>query len=257
MKCSWTISAPAWAPSGSACRSDSGTAVTPRSALPLSSLPLFPETSCSTPFDLSRREFVIALLRHGQTCGNVSKASYMDVSEDDMLLTEQGRAETEELAKALAELGSPSGPVLLAPERRCEQSAVLLGLEQRSFRTDPRLRSQSWGTFDFPGARELLTRSKTWPSGLDVRFAGGETSREVYDRCRPVAEELRSAELAEPGVLSAVVTHGVVIKLLLAHWSSWPDATIEGTRSISTGSGVTVTFSKDDGSVRYESLPRA
>ncbi|MFB6423861.1 histidine phosphatase family protein [Streptomyces microflavus] len=200
---------------------------------------------------------MIVLLRHGQTCGNVSKASYMDVPEDDMLLTDQGKVEIDELAKALVPLGPPSGPVLLAPERRCEQSAVLLGLPQGSFRADPRLRSQSWGTFDFPGAREQLTGSKTWPSGLDVRFPGGETSREVYDRCRPVAEELRSAELAEPGVLRPVVTHGVVIKLLMAYWSSWPDATIEGTRSVPTGSGVTITFSDTGRNVHYETLPRA
>jgi hypothetical protein len=61
----------------------------------------------------------------------------------------------------------------------------------------------------------------------------------------------------EPDLLRVVVTRGVVIKLFLAHWSGRPDTRIEQTRSVATGTGVTVGFRAVSGDARYEPLPRA
>lgn len=199
---------------------------------------------------------MIVLLRHGQTCGNVSKANYIDVDENEMILTERGNNEMLGLATTLQQLDIPVSRVLLAPERRCRDSALLLGLPAEASEVDERLRSQSWGSLTFPGVRETLTRSKSWPSGLDVRFPDGETAREVLERCRPVADELRTRELTEPGMLHAVVTHGVIIKLLLAQWLSWSDTQIEATPSIAIGTGLMITFSAAERAVavHYELL---
>lgn len=180
---------------------------------------------------------MILLIRHGETAGNVSKANYIDMSDEQMALTDVGRSQIVTLSGMIGPLLTESDAWSLAPEPRCRESSAMLGCDEQSNATvDKRLRAQSWGDLRFPGARAALEASGSWPSGLDVRFPGGETAREVLDRCRQVADELRVAELNSPCRVHCVVTHGVVIRVLLAHWGGWSDERIESTPSVPPGS---------------------
>ena len=196
----------------------------------------------------------LVLIRHGETCGNVSKEAYLDVNEEDMVLTDVGKAQVAALAGILQSEGRRIHRVTVAPERRCGETAEMLAVSGAEIVADPRLRSQDWGTLSFPGARETLRQSKSWPSGLDVRFPDGETAREVWRRCAPLAVELRSrsAGLREP--IEAVVTHGVVIKMLLAHWLGWSDDAIEGEPSVFPGSAWLARFDPATQAVSWGAL---
>jgi broad specificity phosphatase PhoE len=50
------------------------------------------------------------------------------------------------------------------------------------------------------------------------------------------------------------VSHGVTIRMLLAHWGAWPERRIESTPSIPTGTGVLVTWSP--GAAEESACPR-
>lgn len=182
---------------------------------------------------------MIVLVRHGTTLGNADKTSYIDLDDDEMTLTRNGRDEVAALAPAIAQLNVSA--VLVAPERRCVQTADGLGLAIHA-EIDPRLRGQDWGALDFEGAREQLRSTNRWPGGLDSRFPGGESARDVLARCLPLANELRANERREPHRSKVVVTHGVTIRLLSAIWHSWEEEQIERTVSIRPGTAIALTF---------------
>lgn len=188
---------------------------------------------------------MIWLVRHGETAGNLSKKRYLDLAESEMIVTQKGRADLERL-RAAGHIGDrPIGHTATAPERRCRESLELL-TGSRDYAVDRRIRAQDWGPLDFPGARELLASTNKWPSGLDARFTGGESAREVRERCQPVCDELLAREIATPEALHVVVTHGVVIRMLLSVWWGWSDAATDDTPSIATASGVALAVSPDE-----------
>lgn len=179
----------------------------------------------------------VVLIRHGHTLGNESKAHYLSLTDQTMLLTPTGEADVRRLRSVLSEGGVSIGASLSAPEERCKQTARILGFDGAV--VDGRLRAQSWGTFNFDGAVELLESLERWPAGLDARFPGGESAREVQDRIVPLARELAKSG---GGETIGIVTHGVVINLLLGHWFDWPPNKVEQARSIPPGTALLLDF---------------
>lgn len=198
---------------------------------------------------------MILLLRHGQTAGNLDKTAYIDLREEQMVLTGAGHEEIAALRAPLAATGMAVTGAVVAPERRCVQTAELLPIPAGTWAVDDRLRAQCWGDLAFSGARETLEETSSWPAGLDVRFPGGETAREVLQRCTPMADELLEQERAGAGGDGmVVVAHGVVIRMLLARLQRWSDEQIEASRSVSTGTGVAVSVDRRKGRVSVEVL---
>lgn len=181
---------------------------------------------------------VIVLVRHGHTLGNESKAHYLSLTDETMLLTSRGEADVGRLRTVMAQAGVRLTAGLIAPEERCKQTARILGLDIAE--VDERLRAQSWGGFDFPGSTQLLESLERWPKGMDARLPGGESAREVQCRVEPVARELAVSGI---GQTLGVITHGVVINLLLGHWLGWRPTKLEQERSIPPGTAVSVDLS--------------
>lgn len=154
-----------------------------------------------------------------------------------MSLTEQGVGELIALKKRLGSAELAADRVHVGPEGRCIESALLLGYSTEQLRPDPRLGAQNWGNFDFREAKSYLQRITTWPPGLDTILPGGESARAVWERC---ASFTRSVDVISTDCL--IVTHGVVIRFILATLLSWTETKVASERSVRTGSAVVLNF---------------
>lgn len=133
-------------------------------------------------------------------------------------LSGEGREQARELAERLA-------PVRLAaiyssPLERCVETAQSIANGRRvKIRFAPELREVDYGRWT---GRPLaqLARTRLWrevhhmPSS--VRFPGGETLREVQERGVRALDAIAARHHRGP---VAVVTHGDVIRLVLAHYA--------------------------------------
>jgi probable phosphomutase (TIGR03848 family) len=133
-------------------------------------------------------------------------------------LSGDGAAQAAELAERLATV--PLAAIYSSPLERCMETAVAIAAGRTAtVRPAADLREVEYGRWT---GRPLaqLARTSMWkqvqrfPSA--VRFPGGETLREVQQRS---VSALEAAAAAHPRSLVAAVTHGDVIRLVLAHYA--------------------------------------
>ena len=143
---------------------------------------------------------VLYLLRHCQATGQ----------HPDAPLTDAGRRQSEALADRFSSASVER--IVSSPYTRAVQSVVPLaerhGLQ---IETDDRLIERVLGETSSSDWREALRRSF---EDMDLRWPGGETSREAMARGAVVLEELRHH--AAP--VTVVVTHGNLLTLMLRHF---------------------------------------
>jgi probable phosphomutase (TIGR03848 family) len=158
---------------------------------------------------------VLLLIRHGHT---ESSGKRLTGWMPGVHLSERGREEAERLARRLN--GVPVAAVYASPLERCRETAAPLA-DARSLPVESR---EDLGEVRF-GAwtdRTLaqLRRTKLWtavqhnPSA--VRFPEGESFLEVQGRA---LREVERIVAAHPKQTAAVVSHGDVIRLLIAHFA--------------------------------------
>ena len=132
-------------------------------------------------------------------------------------LSEAGRAQAEDLARRIAEV--PVHALYSSPLERCRETAAPIaratGLEPRVAEGLIEIDYGSWTGKPFT----TLSRMKLWkefhgatPSA--PRFPGGETLAEAQARAVKAVDELTDRH---PKETVAVVTHGDVVALVLAH----------------------------------------
>ena len=133
-------------------------------------------------------------------------------------LSERGREQSRALAERLREV--PLDALYTSPMDRCRETASIL-LEGRRLRarTARDLNEVDYG--EWTGrAFGALRRTKAWrmvrTHPAAVRFPGGETLSEVQVRAVRALEEIAGRH---PGATVAVVSHGDVIRLSLAHYA--------------------------------------
>lgn len=141
----------------------------------------------------------IYLIRHCQAEGQAPEAP----------LTDKGKADAEKLADALKDKAIEA--IYSSPFVRAVQTATplakRLGLP---IRTDDRLAERILSSQDLP---DWLDRLKATYTDLDLKFEGGESSREAIERAFEALNHL-----LETGVRSAaIVTHGNLMSLILYH----------------------------------------
>ena len=151
----------------------------------------------------------IVLLRHGQTDYNVGGRMQGHI---DSVLTTLGHEQAAQAAPVLAALG-PARVVSSDLQRAVDTAEVVGAACGLAVKLDARLRETHLGEWqgrtvdeierDYPGAIATWRSDPTWAP------PGGESRVAVFERARPVVDEL-DAEFAEPEADSTTV-------LLVAH----------------------------------------
>ncbi|MDQ3957412.1 MAG: MSMEG_4193 family putative phosphomutase, partial [Actinomycetota bacterium] len=154
------------------------------------------------------------LVRHGVTSHTGHKLSGWL---PDVHLTDEGRAQADAAAELLSRTNLEA--VYSSPIDRTRETAAAIaarhGLPVRTRRTIGEVEYGKWTNKSF----KVLSRQKLWglvqrwPSS--VRFPDGETLREVQSRALGEIEKIADEH---PRAAVCVVSHGDVIKLVLAHY---------------------------------------
>lgn len=160
----------------------------------------------------------VLLLRHG-LCEPVGKS--IAGRRPGVHLDASGRRQARVMAAALGRL--PIASVYSSPlERARETAAPLAERLGLPVRISPGLEELDYG--EWTGRTlESLAGDSTWQRfnqrRATTRIPGGETMEEVAARAASAVSQI-SAEY--PGAIVAAVTHGDVIRALLATWSGMP-----------------------------------
>jgi broad specificity phosphatase PhoE len=158
----------------------------------------------------------LLLIRHGRPAEDARGRCYGRL---DVGLSPAGLAEAAELGRALT-----VATIVSSPARRALETAAALGAPE----VDERLRELDFGelegrTYDEIERErpELFARWMETPT--EVRFPGGEGFEDLRERAVAAAAELR---VRHAGGTVAVVTHGGVVRALLADALGLPSAAI-------------------------------
>jgi broad specificity phosphatase PhoE len=148
----------------------------------------------------------IILARHGETEWS---RDLKHTGRTDIPLTDRGRAEAEQLGRALA--GRSFARVLSSPLQRAVETCRLAGLGDKVELTDDLL-EWDYGEYEGITTAEIRRERPDWKLWRDG-CPGGETAADVGKRVDRVTAELRGLE--GDAVLFA---HGHVLRVLTARW---------------------------------------
>lgn len=152
----------------------------------------------------------LILVRHGETAGSSSTRLH---GSSDVPLSEQGRDQARELARAL--LREPLDLVVASPLRRAYEAAWIVGRGAR-VRLEPDFREIHFGRWEGLTKEEIKARDpifyEDWQNGAPgFEYPGGEARAAFEERVERGLARL----LAEPARNVLVVTHKGVIRTIL------------------------------------------
>ena len=158
----------------------------------------------------------LILVRHGQSLANVERR--LDTRPPGAALTEQGRAQAREFARAHA---TPPGLLLHSVAHRAAQTAAEIATElsREPMEVEGIHEVQAGELEDRTDDEAIATFNaiyQRWHEGdLDAAMPGGESGRQVLDRYLPVVRDLRLRYLDDRQWTEdiVVVSHGAAIRL--------------------------------------------
>ena len=157
---------------------------------------------------------IFYLVRHGVTSHTGRRLSGRM---PDIDLTDAGRTEAEGAAASLANV--PLKSIYSSPIDRCIQTARIIATKHKlSVRTRKDLSEVDYGSWTNRSLKSLVrtklwSNVQRWPAG--TRFPDGESFAEIQTRGVGVLETLR---IQHPKDHVCVVSHGDVIRLVMAHY---------------------------------------
>jgi broad specificity phosphatase PhoE len=175
----------------------------------------------------------IFIIRHGQSEANVDKSIYATKPDFAVNLTPLGNQQAidagSELLRAVPT--NEDFSVYYSPFFRGIQTlnniAISLGKERFNaefIREDPRIREQEWyGNFAEEGYNDeksdILEEECNKYGKFFYRFAGGESSADVYDRVSDFINTIhRDFEKKNYPKNTVIVTHGMTMRVILMKW---------------------------------------
>jgi broad specificity phosphatase PhoE len=175
----------------------------------------------------------VYIARHGETTWN-AVGRYQGRLETP--LSPLGQAQAQALAAALAPKGI--GRIISSPLSRCVQTAVPLSVETGvPLETDPLLLEIAHG--DWEGRyRDEIARSepelyRTWREQPQlVKFAGGESLLDVFERWKHFAERF------DPRENTLILTHDIVVRLALLERTGRPMEDLRHVRALNAAYAV-------------------
>jgi broad specificity phosphatase PhoE len=162
----------------------------------------------------------LILIRHGETDWNVEGRWQ---GHADVPLNARGRAQAESIAQSLT--GAGLAAIYASDLERAWETAEPLaraaGLEVRQ---DPRLREIDQGEWQGLLVTEIQARyadefRRRRENPLEVAPPGGETAAQVRDRVLAAVQDVLRAH---PGQNVAIVSHGLAVAVILAHFRKAP-----------------------------------
>lgn len=163
-------------------------------------------------------------MRHGESTANA--AGVLAGRDDSVDLTDRGLVQVREARDLVPELaGEKKLSVFTSPIHRCVRTAEELVTPDGTARTVPLtvlddLSEVDYGEWTGRPIRELL-KEPLWETvrrtPSRARFPGGESLAEVAARARRALTRAHDAAVAEEAKTIVLVSHGDVIKLMLAH----------------------------------------
>jgi ribonuclease H / adenosylcobalamin/alpha-ribazole phosphatase len=166
---------------------------------------------------------VLILARHGVTEANARRPYTLQGLRPDAELIDEGLLQARAMAGALA--AHPVVHVYCSPLRRARQTAEVIADELGvSLSVEAGLVEADVGLWAGLSWEEIAGRwpeqARTFHEAPDVHgYLGGENLAQVCRRVLPVVERLAERHASETFV---VVGHGVVNRVLLAHWLGLP-----------------------------------
>jgi probable phosphomutase (TIGR03848 family) len=157
---------------------------------------------------------IFYLVRHGVTSHTGHRLSGRM---PDVHLSDAGRSEAQVAASSLEKVRLKS--IYSSPIDRCLETArVIAGKQGLSVRTRRDLAEVEYGAWTNRSLKvvsrtKLWSSVQRWPAG--VRFPEGESFVEIQSRGVAVLEDLR---LRHPKDRICIVSHGDVIRLVMAHY---------------------------------------
>jgi alpha-ribazole phosphatase len=155
----------------------------------------------------------IAFIRHGITEAN-EDGRYIGTT--DLPLSSAG---AQELFDKLEKLDYPNPQkVYISPLKRCKQTASIIYPNCYTVEL-PELREMDFGKFENKKAEELMDTpeyKQYIKGGLDNPPPGGESAREMVNRCYEAIKIIISDMMYEGLTSAAVVTHGGIIMNMLS-----------------------------------------
>ncbi len=162
----------------------------------------------------------LVLVRHGETDYDVRRL--LPGQLPGVALNERGKAEAQALAEAIRDL--PLTSIVASPLQRTLETAAYLNQGRNLLvRFDDDLLDTDYGPYSGQNWEELDAKSRVWRRYTDdpTRAPNGvESFVQVQRRAVRAAERWRRAP--NVGEWVALVTHGDLVKLLVAHYLSIP-----------------------------------
>ncbi len=155
----------------------------------------------------------LKIIRHGITQGNLD-GKYIGIT--DLPLCSEGAQELYE--KLETNDYSSVQKVFISPLKRCRETASILYPEALISEV-PELIEMNFGDFEDKKAEDIMNTpeyKKFLKGGLDNPPPGGESMREVVERCVSAMEKIVSSMIQEGLTNCAVITHGGIIMNLLS-----------------------------------------
>jgi broad specificity phosphatase PhoE len=165
----------------------------------------------------------LILVRHGATAANVCRPHVLQGLRPDNELIEQGRQQAR--AAGLALRNQLVAAVYTTPLKRARESAELiaqaLGLPVNVEPTLVEADVGDWTGLSWPEIESRWpTKHRAFHDDAQLHgYPGGENLGQVRDRTLPVIQRLAARHA---GTTFVVVGHGVVNRVLLAHWMGIP-----------------------------------
>ncbi|WP_339235759.1 histidine phosphatase family protein [Oceanobacillus sp. FSL W7-1281] len=142
----------------------------------------------------------IYIIRHCEAAGQAPDAS----------LTDRGKEQAKELAVFLS--GKKVDHIISSPFLRAIQTVEPFAAERElNIETDNRLKERVLSTVSMPDWMDKLEATYT---DLDLKYEGGESSKEATRRIMHVVNDLRESDAKS----SMMVAHGGIISLLLHYY---------------------------------------
>ena len=165
----------------------------------------------------------LILVRHGATAANLAKPYTLQGSRPDSELVAVGVLEARAAARALA--GFRAVRVYCSPLRRARATAEIIAarlgvpVEVEGGLIEADVGEWSGLTWEEVGRRWPREHAAFHDDAERHGYLGGETLPQVRDRVLPAIGRIVAAH---PGGTVVVVGHGVVNRVLLAHWLGLP-----------------------------------
>jgi len=174
--------------------------------------------------DAGNRETVLWLLRHPEPEASARGSCYGSL---DVGLSPHGTRQAQSVADALVK--QPVAAIYTSPRQRCTQAARILAVGRHCpMETMPALRELDFGEFEGRSYDEIARMYpdvyREWMERpTETQIPGGEGFREMCARVLAATQDLRSRHT---GQSVALVTHGGVIRIILADALGMPPANI-------------------------------